>query len=360
MKRLLLLWALAGIGCSAEPTPAEALKTRLERCVESGRVLFGHQDDLFYGHDWCGWRDGTEGSDVRAVAGDWPAVLGIEIGGIESGDSLSLDRVPFDLIRRGAADHHRRGGIVTVSWHPLNPATGGDSWDVAAAQGVVATTLPGGANHETMRLWLRRVGDFLASLTDDAGRPIPVVWRPWHESAGGWFWWGAPYCTPGEFRALWRMTYDYLAVERGFDQLLWALSPGFTEHNTTGYAEAYPGDDCVDLIGIDIYQYGTSDEFRTSARGQLAQVVALAAERGKLVALTETGSESIPDAAWWTGTLLPVLEGLPVAYVLTWRNAWDRPGHYYAPFPGEASADDFRAFARDARIGLLENLNESK
>lgn len=362
MKRYLLLFCAALLcgGCAQEPTPAEVLKARLQCCVDAGVVLFGHQDDLFYGKNWNRWDGGGEASDIRAVAGDYPAVLGVEIGGVELGDSLSLDRVPFDLIRRGIAEHHRRGGIVTVSWHAANPASGGNSWDVAEARGVVASLLDGGANEPLYRAYLSRVGDFLASLRDDSGRLIPVVWRPWHENAGGWFWWGAPYCTPDEYKALWRTTYDYLNGERGLDNLVWAVSPGFTEQCATGYTDYYPGDDRVDLIGIDIYQYGTDAEFIELTRRHLATLADMARAKGKLLALTETGCEGVPNTEWWTATLQPALADAPAAYVLLWRNAWDRPAHFYAPFEGQVSADDFRTFAADGRIGLLGRLNALK
>lgn len=346
--------------CAQQQDPAGALKERLAQSVESGVILFGHQDDLFYGKHWKLWDDGVERSDIRAVAGDYPAVLGVEIGGIELNHDPSLDHVPFDVIRRGIADHHRRGGIVTVSWHAANPASGGDSWDVAEAAGVVASVAEGGPNHVLFRQWLGRVGDFLASLRDDDEQPIPVVWRPWHENAGGWFWWGAPYCTPAEYKALWRQTYDYLMRERGLTNLVWAVSPGFTDECGTGYTDYYPGDDCVDLIGIDIYQYGSDAEYTERTRSQLTSLADMACNHGKLLALTETGYEGIPNPVWWTQTLLPALEGLPVAYVLTWRNAWDRPEHYYAPFEGQASADDFRTFATRGPIGLLGRLNALK
>ena len=91
---LLLCCAALASGCSQQPapTPAETLEARLRNCVEHGLVLFGHQDDLFYGKHWNRWDSGCEQSDIRAVAGDYPAILGVEIGGIELGDSLSLDR----------------------------------------------------------------------------------------------------------------------------------------------------------------------------------------------------------------------------------------------------------------------------
>lgn len=355
----LVIGAVIGTACaekSTAPAPAEQLKERLAASVEAGVVLFGHQDDLFYGKNWNRWEAGEERSDVRAVAGDYPAVLGVELGCLELGQELSIDNVPFAMIREGIREHHRRGGIAAISWHAANPATDGDSWDVAEAQGVVSTALEGGANHAKMMMWLERVADFLDSLRDDEGRLIPVVWRPWHEMSGNWFWWGAPFCSPDEYRALWHMTYDYMVRERGLDNLVWAVSPGFSNRAKNGYTDYYPGDEEVDLIGIDTYQYGTSAQFAEQLRSQLEQLAALAAEHGKLLALTETGSEALPDTQWWTRTLLPAIEGLPVAYVLTWRNAWDKPAHYYAPFEGEASADDFRQFAARERIGMLGDL----
>ena len=61
--------------------------------------------------------------------------------------------------------------------------------------------------------------------------------------------------------------------------------------------------------------------------------------------MTETGYESIPNPKWWTETLYEAIKDYPVSYVLTWRNACDMEHHYYAPFPGQVSADDFKAFA---------------
>ena len=70
--------------------------------------------------------------------------------------------------------------------------------------------------------------------------------------------------------------------------------------------------------------------------------------------MTETGLESLPDPVWWTGTLSEALRGFPVSYVLTWRNAWDKPGHFYGAWDGFANAPDFQAFSELDGIGLLE------
>lgn len=68
----------------------------------------------------------------------------------------------------------------------------------------------------------------------------------------------------------------------------------------------------------------------------------------KVMAVTETGYETIPDSVWWTQTLMPVIEKYPISYVLVWRNARERENHYYAPYPGHPSADDFLNFYNDS------------
>lgn len=53
---------------------------------------------------------------------------------------------------------------------------------------------------------------------------VPVLFRPWHEHTGSWFWWGEKLCTPEEYKALWHMTVDILRSD-GVDNALYAYSP---------------------------------------------------------------------------------------------------------------------------------------
>jgi mannan endo-1,4-beta-mannosidase len=133
------------------------------------------------------------------------------------------------------------------------------------------------------------------------------------------------------------------------------------------YMEWYPGDAYVDVLGLDEYFWppraGTQDDPAARLAEHLRHVVTEADARGKVAALTETGFETIPDSAWWTGTLLRAIQGDPaarrIAWVLVWRNAY-RPGrssdHFYAPYPGHASAPDFIRFTRDPLIWLEDDL----
>lgn len=337
-------------------TPADELYSRLEQCVEQQLVLLGHQDDLFYGKNWNRWSAG-EGSDIKAVTGDYPAILGVEIGGLELDREASIDKIPFEMIRRGIIEHDARGGIIAMSWHPSNPLTGGNSWDTSA-EGPVEALLEGGSHHELFGEWLVRLGDFFDSLRDAEGRHIPIIWRPWHENVGGWFWWGVPYCGAESFKALWAETYRYLMQERKFDHLVWSFSPSYHANCPTVYEEYWPGDEMVDLVGADIYQYAPDEEFMASTREQLTRLVAFAREHGKIATLSETGVEAIPNTRWWSEVFGPAIEGQPIAYLLLWRNAWDREAHYYAPFEGEHSAEDFVSWIEAQQIGLLDDLNQ--
>jgi mannan endo-1,4-beta-mannosidase len=75
-------------------------------------------------------------------------------------------------------------------------------------------------------MYLDRVADFFASCRGEHGELIPLIFRPFHEHTGSWFWWGAAHASDEEFIALWRFTVDYLRKERGFSHLLFAFSPG--------------------------------------------------------------------------------------------------------------------------------------
>ena len=148
MKKMLLFTALACVACGTKPaeTPREQLAGRLNTLVAEGKIAYAHQDDLAYGHAWCveDWEtDALERSDVKAVAGKYPAMVGFDLGDIEHGADKNLDGVPFGLIRKAALAQIERGGMVTFSWHPDNIVTGGDAWVVSSDQ-VVKSILPGG------------------------------------------------------------------------------------------------------------------------------------------------------------------------------------------------------------------------
>ena len=353
---LLILASCAGSAGTQDMTPADALISRLYTQVEAGKIMYGHQDDLMYGHSWKLEDAASEfvKSDIHGVCGKYPAVYGMDLGGIEVGWEANLDKNDFDNMRASAVAHHERGGVVTFSWHPRNPLTGGDAWDVSSKE-VVASILPGGEKHEFFMGWLSNAADFLGSIRTAEGQAVPVVWRPWHEHTGSWFWWGQDLCTTEQYKALWQMTYDYMVKERGMDNLVWAYSPGAGGITPELFAERYPGDEIIDMIGFDCYQYSTDEVYIKEMKHALDVMSAFNEGRGKIMAVTETGYEGIPNARWWTDVLYQAVKDYPVSYVLTWRNACDEhmQHHFYGPYPGHLSAENFKEFAELEKIELL-------
>ena len=325
------------------------------RALAKSHVLFGHQDDLAYGHDWVG-EPGR--SDVKESAGAYPAVYGWEMGGFEHDSANNLDGVPFNGMRTWIKEGFARGGVITISWHMDNLTSNGNAWDTTSN---VRAILPGGSKHAQYTKWLDKFAGFASSLRAKApgGEEtlVPVIFRPFHEMTGAWFWWGATHATPEEYKQLWRFTADYLREEKGVHNLLYAYAPnadGASGHDH--YMDFYPGDAYVDVLGY--------DEYFRPARGQGDPVAAMSAHlrwlvttaeaKGKIPALTETGYETIPDSTWWTSALLPAIKndsvGRRIAWVLVWRNANRvafKREHFFAPFRGHSSAADFARFRRD-------------
>ena len=333
---------------SGAQSQRKMLLDRLQQLQVRG-YMFGHQDDPFYGLTWQ-WERGR--SDVLEAAGDYPAVMGFDLGGIEMGDEKNLDSVPFTRIREELLAHHQRGGIVTLSWHPRNPFTGGTAWDNQDTI-VVQSILPGGMQHRKFLQWMKQVRNFLSALKDEQGQPVPIIFRPWHENNGGWFWWGAKQCTPHEYHALWCMLQDYLLSE-GFDNLVWSYSPNLDGNCTEQqFMERYPGDDRVDLIGLDAYQWGTEEDYVRQVNADLQMLTAYAQSHGKLLALTECGLKNLPDPTWWTRVLKPQLDRYPLCYFLVWRNA---KHEYFGPAPGEKNALYFKELIRSSNVLMLQDI----
>ncbi len=342
----------------------EHLLTNLIAYGDSGIYLFGHHDDTVYG---IGWKGDSARSDVHSVCNDYPALLSFDLGHIERGDSVNLDGVPFDRIRQEIFNQFNRGGVVTLSWHLDNPLSGGTAWVADSLKGIetktVAAVLEGGQKHEVFLGWIDRVADFLRSLETPYGVKVPVIFRPWHEHTGSWFWWGQEHCTASQYKALWKTTADRLK-EQGVVNVLYAYSPGTeVDGNEAKYLERYPGDDIIDVMGLDSYCFAPDADtakiaaFAHQLDKNLATVCTVARKHHKAAALTETGYEGLKTPDWWTQTLQPVLDRHPVSYVLVWRNAYDRPQHFFAPFPGQQSSTDFVRFVNSRRVLMRSDVN---
>jgi mannan endo-1,4-beta-mannosidase len=239
-----------------------------------------------------------------------------------------------------------RGGINTVTWHLNNPITQGTAWDVYP---VVSQILPDSGSEDIYKTALKQLATFFNTLKNAEGKSVPLIFRPFHENNGNWFWWGKGHCTPEEYIALWRFTVTYLRDSLQVHNLLYAYSTDMFE-TPDQYLERYPGDEWVDVLGTENYWDFQSGASISNGMQQLRILVNLAKERKKLAALTECGFEGIPVKNWWTQYLLKPIRDDSVArnisYIMVWRNANRK--HYYTPFPGHKSAPDFIAFEKDS------------
>ncbi len=374
MKKLIVM-ALATAAVAActttkkevEATTAQKLVDRLETLRQKG-IMYGHQDDPMYG---LTWEYAKDSSDVKNVCGDYPAIMGFDLGGIEMGDAKNLDSVPFTRMTEEIKNHHRRGGIITLSWHPRNPVTTidgggnagqkfpeGTAWDVSDSA-VVKKILPEGEFHAKFQTWMQRVSDFLATLKDDEGHKIPIIFRPWHENSGSWFWWGEKLCTVEEYKALWNMLQDKLKADGYDESIVWSYSPGCQDDLTAErLLDRYPGDDRVDMIGLDGYQWNPDEkeQFIERTKQNLGVLCEVAKAHNLIPALTETGMKNMTQPDWWSTTLLPAVEAFPISYLLTWRNYKEE---WFGPSPVKADAKYFVEFYNSPKTLFLEDIEES-
>jgi len=332
----------------------KALAKNLKKLSEK-YILFGHQHATEYGH---GWQGDENRSDVRSVTGSHPAVIGVDFSGLSGRPDAEIQKTRTEL-QKTIADTYNRGGVITVAWHFNNPVSATNFyWNDSTASPAVKYIIPGGSNHEKYKSILKTIADVANTTKGNDGKLVPMIFRPYHEFDGDWFWWGGAHCTIDEFETLWRFTVSYLRDSLHVHNFIYAFSPDNRFLTQEQYLERYPGDEWVDMVGIDNYgDWGRDGKYDLDAGIKKLKIVSDYAERaGKLAAFTETGLESIPNATWWTEILLKSLkkEKLKLVYVLVWRNDTKSPTHYYAPFPGQISEADFIKFYNDPYT-LFEN-----
>lgn len=329
------------------------LHKKLHNTAKKG-VILGHQDSPGYGIGWKNdGQNNTFESDIRKITGDFPGIFGFDLGHIELDRTHNLDKFDFALMRKSIIDAYSKGGVITMSWHADNPVSGGSSWDTIPTVGKIITE---GADKDKYERWVGRVANFIKSLKYK-GRKIPVVLRPFHEMNGDWFWWGEGHCTPSEYLMLWRKTVYLLRDKYKVHQILYAYSPNII-NDEREYLKYYPGDDYVDILGVDIYDHNDSEAYVENVTKNLDILRTIAIDKDKLYAFTETGFEKIPNNKWYTEILYPNIASSGIAWILFWRNA--RESHHYVPYPGHASEADFLKFCNFDEILLLENLQNTK
>ena len=263
------------------------------RATPAARALMKYLNSQYGEKTLSGQYEKADNDAIAQKAGVTPAVFGGDLmdyspSRVERGSKP--DGTTESYIKRA-----QNGQIITLSWHWNAPTdlidknyVDKDGKEVQALwwSGFYtrATTFDLGAalanpDGENYKLLMRDIDAIAVELKkfDDAG--VPVLWRPLHETEGGWFWWGAKGAEPS--KKLWRILYDRLTVKHNLHNLIWV-------YTTDGKDGWYPGDDVVDMVGADCYPQDVSDPL-TSTWDKLNR------EYGgkKLIALNEVGG--VPD-----------------------------------------------------------------
>jgi mannan endo-1,4-beta-mannosidase len=332
--------------------------------IAKSNILFGHQDDTKRGvtnavTQWANEQQftgvSTVQSDVKTITGAYPAVYGhdfIHMTNFATGNWFDYEK---SIARTLTIEAYNRGGINTYCWHYANPVSkGGFYWSDSPVI-AVNQVLPGGTANETFKASLKIVADYAQTLIGADGKLIPIIFRPFHEMDGNWFWWGNGHCTAGEYIAMYRYMVKYLRDDLGIRNFLYAWSPDRNFNSQSQYLNYYPGDDYVDLVGTDNYEDMKANVSPEVAASKFKIVSDYAKAHNKLAALTETGLQNLSKVDWFTGQLLKSLknQNIEFAYALLWANTKDA---YWTPYAGHPAASDFMSFKNDGYVLFADKM----
>lgn len=223
--------------------------------------------------------------------GKYPAILGLDVGYYSQ---TGVDHGAECKTTEQAIAYWENGGIVTLCWHWLAPEkyiTG--TWYSAFRPEEIRmslTSIMNGNNEEGMQLLRKDIDNIAQQLLIMQEAGVPVLWRPLHEASGGWFWWGAEGAET--YKKLYILLYDTLTNEYGLNNLIWVWNGQDPDW--------YPGDEYVDIVGIDIYAgehaYGSQiDQFLLNLSYSTGNKMVVLSENGTLV----DPELAVRDRAMW-------------------------------------------------------------
>jgi mannan endo-1,4-beta-mannosidase len=246
-------------------------------------------------HNYPAIRDRNTQFATRHI-GRMPAVFSTDLGHAKAGDSDSYLARP-DIVQE-CIRQHQLGALVTICWHAVPPTADepvtfralpdSDPHTLKSVQGQLLdeqfrdVLTPGTALHAKWQAQVDAIAIFLKQL--DAAH-VPVLWRPYHEMNGDWFWWGG---RTGEFSTarLYRQIFDRLVRHHGLKNLIWVWSVDRPDRPGMEYENFFPGIDYLDVLGLDVY----GNDFAPSYYDGLE-----ALSQGKPLALAEVGNPPAPE-----------------------------------------------------------------
>lgn len=328
---------------------AKQLYAYLKAVGTSDSVIFGHQNDTY---NKAGNAE-LSCSDTKDVTGSIAGILGVDMQDVAE---KGLDTM-VGITNAALAD----GALITMSGHmpnfanvPENPdyQKGAPVWEKYDYNGYTApvTTndpvnqiLPGGKYNKVYTAYLDLIAEYAKQVKG------AILFRPFHEGTGSWFWWGAAFCDPEISKNVYRYTVEYLRDTKDVHNLIYEYGPGSNAESLDDYAQRYPGDAYVDLVGFDMYDSSPADDgvFMGQLKKQLGLVEKFAKQHHKLVAVTETGASNENDLALlptgngnkdWYNQVLDIVSDSEASYFLVWAD-WGKDGAFYVPYVDAVNAD---------------------
>ncbi len=314
------------------------------------------------------YKDVSDMSDIKKTTGNDPALVGSDFMFItdksNTGEASNWFYQQEVKIIAQVKQAYNSGMINIFAWHLREPYKETTFYvsDMSSTEKANAfkSILPGGANHDWYKAKLDKVADVFGKLKGNNGELIPVIFRPFHEFDGSWFWWGANFCTPEEYKTAFKFTVDYLKTTKNVHNVLYSFSPDNSYDTQDKYLSRYPGDTYVDVLGIDNYgdlKSGAGQAGSDLANTKMKVVSDLAKTKVKIAALTETGFQVTPAiqpvTGWFSNYLYNTLtaKDVEVGFVMFWNNSGD---NYYVPVPTSSNAADFIDFTNKPKA-LLQN-----
>jgi len=309
-------------------------------------------------------------SDIKKTTGFEPALLGSDFMFItDKNNNGQSDNWFYQQELKTISEvkkAYAAGMVNTFCWHIREPNKEDSFYaaDMTADQKATAfkSILPGGTNNAWYKLKLDKVAATISKMTGSKGELIPIIFRPFHEFDGSWFWWGANYCSAADYKAVYQFTVEYLRDTKGLHNILYAFSPDNSYSTSANYLSRYPGDTYVDVLGMDNYgdlASGQGQAGVTKANAKLKMISDLAITKVKIAAMTETGwyvdSKNSPITAWFSDILYNTLTNnkIEISYVVFWGNSKDG---YYVPTPSTSNVQDFRDFTAKTKSALQNTL----
>jgi len=199
----------------------------------------------------------------------------------------------------------------------------------------------------------KEVAEIINQLTDDNGKPIPFIFRLWHECEDSWMWWGKSSVSVEDYKKFFILTEKLIRKDAPKAEILWGYCPDRFWNSDTEFMMRYPGDKFVDIIGFDDYSIGKSEDAlrKTIKRAQV--VSAVAKRKNKVAALFETGNTRMEISGFCMGYLNKVLmaEGVGLSLVQLWSTA---------KFITDDQIEDRRTFVNAPNIIVYRNMKSEK